>query len=246
MCLRFLQERIVFTEGLLTCTIVCSAFTAFPLGHNTWWGRRRKSQGACVRLLMWLGVGKYLESKHFDTSKNYRWGKHVFFFLFVFTNVNVSVFQCTMPDLYSTARHSNYLSRFFFFLKITHWKSPCFSESGLFWCSSPTYTHSLCSKAVQFISRDRFRPQTTNIFVLLLHLVGFVEGRCQRWMLNMSSAICLIYLAAEYSWALILVSAFSEACREPATAPAVIKQGWPFPHSGDTPSFFLRLPKHYS
>lgn len=53
----------------------------------------------------------------------------------------------------------------------------------------------------------------------------------------MSSAICLIYLVTEYSWALILVSAFSQPCREPAAAAAalaaaaaaastLVKQGW--------------------
>lgn len=26
--------------SLLTCQIVCSAFTAFPLGHNTWGGKK--------------------------------------------------------------------------------------------------------------------------------------------------------------------------------------------------------------
>lgn len=49
----------------------------------------------------------------------------------------------------------------------------------------------------------------------------------------MSSAICLIYLVTEYSWALILVSAFSQPCREqPAAAAAaastVIKQARSF------------------
>lgn len=31
-----LQECVVCSESLLTRKIVCSAFTAFPLGHNTW------------------------------------------------------------------------------------------------------------------------------------------------------------------------------------------------------------------
>lgn len=43
-----LEECVVCSESLLTCKIVCSAFTAFPLGHNTW--KKRKSQGAYVRL----------------------------------------------------------------------------------------------------------------------------------------------------------------------------------------------------
>lgn len=29
--------------SLLTCQIVCSAFTAFPLGHNTWGGGKKGS-----------------------------------------------------------------------------------------------------------------------------------------------------------------------------------------------------------
>jgi len=49
------------------------------------------------------------------------------------------------------------------------------STSGLFWCSSPTETHSVRAKNTQFISRDCCRPQTTDIFVPLLHLVGFAE-----------------------------------------------------------------------
>lgn len=54
---------------------VCSAFTAFPLGRNTLEGGKNtgkeKPQGACVGLQMQLWVGKYLESKHFDTSRDY-------------------------------------------------------------------------------------------------------------------------------------------------------------------------------
>lgn len=54
---------------------VCGAFTAFPLGRNTLEGEKNtekeKPQGACVGLQMRLWVGKYLESKHFDTSRDY-------------------------------------------------------------------------------------------------------------------------------------------------------------------------------
>lgn len=98
-------------------------------------------------------------------------------------------------------------------------------------------------KTIQFISRGCRRPQTSNTFVLLLHLVGFVEGRCQRWMLTMSSAICLIYLVTEYSWALILVSAFSQPCREqPGSSSLYSHQtGSILRHA--TPSLLLRDPR---
>lgn len=113
--------------------------------------------------------------------------------------------------------------------KIPESKSYSFSKSILRWGVSPAETRFSGTKTIQFISRVCLHPQTSNTFVLLLHLVDSVEGRCQRWMLNMSSAICLIYLVTEYSWALILVSAFSQLCRErPAAASTVIEHAWSF------------------
>lgn len=42
--------------SLLTCQIVCSAFTAFPLGHNTWGGGKKEvSRCLCSALDVTLG-----------------------------------------------------------------------------------------------------------------------------------------------------------------------------------------------
>lgn len=41
--------------SLLTCQIVCSAFTAFPLGHNTWGGKKEVSRCLCSALDVTLG-----------------------------------------------------------------------------------------------------------------------------------------------------------------------------------------------
>lgn len=49
-------------------------------GMQHFGGGGRKSQGACAKALDVTEFGKYLESKHFDTSRDYSWGKHVFFF----------------------------------------------------------------------------------------------------------------------------------------------------------------------
>lgn len=92
-------------------------------------------------------------------------------------------------------------------------KSCCFPQVHLILMSVAHWN--LLSLFKNHSIHQRGLPPPTNKQHLHSAASPAAEGRgCQRWMLDMSSAICRIYLVTEYSWALKLVSAFSQPCNQ--------------------------------